>query len=333
MSSEVTFQVYRGSKSGRIVKDTTTRTLGPNDAYVRLMHSGVCGTDEHSLHSGCVLGHEGVGYVEQIGSQVTSVKKGDRVGFGYIHSVCGNCEYCLTGLEQFCPKVEKYSTANLDIGSFATHTVWVADMLIKIPDTLELKDAAPLMCAGATVWTAMTTYGYKAGDRVGIQGIGGLGHLAIQFASKLGAEVVVFSSSDSKRKEAVKLGATDYYVLNDKLQYPQNKKLDHLLICGSGNPDYSKLLPLMAPNSAIYPLTVSSEATPIKLMDLVDGGIRIQGSLVAARPHMRRMVEFAALHGIKPIVMEWDMNESGIEAAMEKLRKGGMRYRAVLNVV
>lgn len=94
---EVSFQVFRGSKEGNIVKDRTTRIIGPNDASVRLYHSGVCGTDEHFLHSGCVLGHEGVGIVEEVGQQVQRLKKGDRVGFGYVHKVCGQCECCLHG--------------------------------------------------------------------------------------------------------------------------------------------------------------------------------------------------------------------------------------------
>lgn len=133
-----------------------------------------------------------------------------------------------------------YGSADLDEGSFGTHVVWDADMLARIPSSLEPKYAAPLMCAGATVWTALTTYGLKPGDRVGVQGIGGLGHLAIQFAAKLGCEVSVLSSSDSKRDEATKLGATNYYVLKDDLKLPADKKINHLLICGSGNPDYTK---------------------------------------------------------------------------------------------
>ena len=205
-------------------------------------------------------------------------------------------------------------------------------MLAKIPEGMDLKDAAPLMCAGATVWTALTTYGLKPGDRVGIQGVGGLGHLAIQFAAKLGCEVVVLSSSDSKRKEAMELGATEYYVMKDDLSLPASKKIKHLLICGSSNPDYSKIIPLMAPDGAIFPLTVSHDATPIVLHDLVMNGIRLQGSCVAARPDIRKMLDFAVRHGIKPITMEWPMNKEGIEDAMETLRTGKMRYRAVLVV-
>lgn len=331
-SREVSFTVYRGSKSGKIVKDTTTRTLGSKDAFVRLAHSGVCGTDEHFLHSGCVLGHEGVGIVEDIGSDVKSLQRGDRVGFGYIHKVCGQCDYCLDQKEQFCENAQKFGVYDLDEGSFGSHVVWEADMLVKIPDEIELKYAAPLMCAGATTWTALTMYGLQPGDRVGIQGIGGLGHLAIQFAAKLGCEVVVLSSSESKRQEAMQLGATEFHVMKGDLQLPYSKRINHLLICGSGNPDYSKLLPLMAADGVIYPLTVSNAATPIHLHDLVTKGIRIQGSCVSSRPSMRKMLRFAAQHHIKPILMEWPMNEQGIEDAMETLRSGKMRYRAVLNV-
>ena len=113
-------------------------------------------------------------------------------------------------------------------------------MVVKIPDSLESKHTAPLMCAGATVWTALTTYGLKPGQCVGVQGIGGLGHLAIQFAAKLGCEVIVLSSSDSKKDEAIRLGATAFHIMKDDGIVPIGHKIDHLLICGSANPDYSK---------------------------------------------------------------------------------------------
>lgn len=143
-------------------------------------------------------------------------------------------------MEQLCPDGQRYGGADLDVGSFGSHVIWDADMLAVIPLGLELKHAAPMMCAGATVWTALTTYGLTPGDRVGVQGIGGLGHLAIQFAAKLGCEVIVLSSTESKRVEATNLGATDFYVMKDDLELPSQKKINHLLICGSGNPDYSK---------------------------------------------------------------------------------------------
>jgi D-arabinose 1-dehydrogenase-like Zn-dependent alcohol dehydrogenase len=133
-----------------------------------------------------------------------------------------------------------FGGADLDEGSFGSHVVWDADILARIPDGMELKHAAPMMCAGATVWTALTKYGLKTGDRVGIQGIGGLGHLAIQFAAKLGHEVVVLSSSESKREEAMKLGATEFYIMDDSLTLALDKRIDQLLVCGSGNPNYTQ---------------------------------------------------------------------------------------------
>ena len=143
-------------------------------------------------------------------------------------------------MEQFCEQAQLFGRTDLDEGSFGTHIVWEADMLTKVPEKMDLKHAAPLMCAGATVWTALTMYGLRPGDRVGVQGVGGLGHLAIQFAAHLGAEVVVLSSSESKRTESMELGATDYYVMKDGLKLPPGKKINHLLICGSANPDYSQ---------------------------------------------------------------------------------------------
>lgn len=142
-------------------------------------------------------------------------------------------------MEQYCPNVQMYGYFDLDEGSFGSHVVWRADQLAKIPDSIKSEHAAPLMCAGATVWTALTSYGLKPGDRVGVYGMGGLGHLAVQFAAKLGCEVVVLSSSEAKKEEATKLGATDFQVMKD-LQLPEHKKINHLLLCGSGNPDFSK---------------------------------------------------------------------------------------------
>ncbi|KAK7178042.1 zinc-binding dehydrogenase [Paraphaeosphaeria sporulosa] len=314
-SKIISFQVYRGSTEGRIVQDTTNRVLGRKDALVKLAHSGVCGTDAHFLRSGCVLGHEGVGYVEEVGEGVQGLVKGDRVGFGYVHKVCGKCDYCLNGMEQFCADAQLFGNADLDEGSFGTHAVWDADMLVKIPSTLNLKDAAPLMCAGATVWTALTMYGLKPGDRVGIQGVGGLGHLAIQFAAKLGHEVIVLSSSESKREEAFDLGATDFFAMKGSLEYPTEDK--------------SIIFWFVAAETRIT--QISFEATPIYLHQLVLKGIRVQGSCVAARTSIRRMLRFAALHRIKPVIMEWPMDQEGIEKAMEALRSGSMRYKGVLN--
>lgn len=144
-----------------------------------------------------VLGHEGVGVVEELGPDVQLLKKGDRVGWGYATDCCGHCLDCIRGQDIFCTRRALYGAQNLDQGSFASHGVWREAFLAPVPNGMSDVDAAPMQCAGATVFTAL--YDAKATDTVGIMGVGGLGHLAIQFANKIGCRVVVISGSDRKR--------------------------------------------------------------------------------------------------------------------------------------
>jgi D-arabinose 1-dehydrogenase-like Zn-dependent alcohol dehydrogenase len=229
-----TFTVFKGSESGKVVKSQTTRPdLTDDQVLVKVTASGLCGTDEHYKGADMVLGHEGAGVVEQTGPNVKSLKKGDRVGWGYEHNSCGACEYCLTGREQYCAEREMYGEANLDQGSFASHAVWKESFLYRIPDNMTDAEAAPLMCGGATVFNALHTYGIKSTDRVGIMGVGGLGHLAIQFAAKQGCDVVVFSGSDNKKEEAQKLGAREFVAMKGKKELDVGRKLDVLLVTTS----------------------------------------------------------------------------------------------------
>jgi D-arabinose 1-dehydrogenase-like Zn-dependent alcohol dehydrogenase len=325
------FTVFKGSKGGKIVKSETQRPDLQNDqVLVKVTASGLCGTDEHYKEADIALGHEGAGVVEQVGPNVKSLKKGDHVGWGYQHGCCGACEYCLTGRETYCPERQMYGSANKDQGSFASHGVWREAFLFKIPDNMTDADAAPLMCGGATVFNALHTYNIKPTDRVGIIGVGGLGHLAIQFAAKMGCDVVVFSGSESKKDEAMKLGAREFIAMKDKTELDIGRKLNALIVTTSFNPDWKLMLPVMAPTSIIFPLTVHDGNFEIPQMGLIGNGITVQGSVVAARAVHRHMLAFAALHEIKPIIMEFPLNESGIEDAMSTLRDGKMRYRGVL---
>ncbi|KAJ4372995.1 hypothetical protein N0V83_003286 [Neocucurbitaria cava] len=325
------FTVYKGSKEGKIVKSETKKPdLTDDQVLVKVTASGLCGTDEHYKSADMVLGHEGAGVVEHVGPAVKSLKKGDRVGWGYEHNSCGACDSCLSGRETYCPEREMYGEANLDQGSFASHAVWREAFLFRIPDELTDAEAAPLMCGGATVFNALHTYGIKSTDRVGVMGVGGLGHLAIQFASKMGCEVVVLSGSDSKEQEAKKLGAKEFIAMKGKKELSLERKLDALLVTASVNPDWSLLLPIMAPNSTIFPMTVAFDNFEIPHLPFIQKGITIQGSIVAARAVHRKMLAFSAFHGIKPMVMEFPMSEKGIEEAMSTLRDGNMRYRGVL---
>jgi D-arabinose 1-dehydrogenase-like Zn-dependent alcohol dehydrogenase len=343
----VEFKVFRGSKSG-IKESTTSKTIGPHDVLVQVTHSGLCGTDMHYKELDMVLGHEGAGVVKELGSEATLFKKGDRVGWGYLHSSCGHCKQCLTGTETLCPERKLYGKANLEQGSMGEAAVWDENFLFAIPDKIASQDAAPLMCGGkhpqllfsppyvtyislgATVFNALQMYGVKSTDRVGIIGVGGLGHLAIQFAAKMGCEVVVFSGTDSKKDEATKLGAGEFYATKDVKELKISKPIDHLLVTTSAQPDWNLYLSVLAPGATIYPLSVSKGNLSLPYMPIVNQSLRIQGSLVAARQIHREMLEFAAYHDIKPVVQTFSLDKVGIDEAFKRLEDGKMRYRGVL---
>jgi D-arabinose 1-dehydrogenase-like Zn-dependent alcohol dehydrogenase len=220
--------------------------------------------------------------------------------------------------------------ADFDQGSFGSHAIWKADYVFKIPDSIPREYAAPLMCGGATVFNVLRSFGVKTSDRVGIIGVGGLGHLAIQFASKMGCEVVVFSSTDSKKDEALKLGADEFVATKGAKELQASGPIDHLIVTTSFQPDWSQFLPIMAPGATIYPLTVSMDDFKVPYMPIIAGELKIQGSLVAARQVHKEMLAFAAHHSIRPIIEQFPMTVEGITESMKKLEDGKMRYRAVV---
>ncbi|KAL2783892.1 chaperonin 10-like protein [Aspergillus keveii] len=334
------FTVFKGHPSGTPIKSTTTKPdkLTGDSVLVRVTASGVCGTDLHYRHADLVLGHEGVGIVEAVGPATTILKPGDRVGWGYETGSCGHCRECLQGTENFCAKRALYGQANYDQGSFASHAIWRESFLYRIPDTLSDIEAAPLQCGGATVYAALQDI--KPSETVGILGIGGLGHLAIQFAARMGCHVVVLSGTSRKREDALKLGAHEFINMNGdgagdsgadstgvlKVSRP----VDRLLVTTASPPNWDRLLPLLAPRSRVYPLTVNMGTFEIPYMALILNGISVVGSLVASRHVHQAMLEFAARNKVRSIVETYPMTEEGIQEALEKLDRGEMYYRGVL---
>jgi len=223
-----------------------------------------------------------------------------------------------------------YGYADRDQGSFASAGVWKADFLFKIPDSIPREFAAPLMCGGATVFNALTQFGAKTTDRVGVIGIGGLGHLAIQMANKMGMDVCVFSSTDSKKEEALSLGASEFIATKGLKLFDLSRPIDHLIVTTSFQPAWEQYLSIMAPNGVIYPLTVSTDDLKMPYGPILLNQLSIQGSLVAARQVHRDMLEFSAHHSIRPIIEQFPMTVEGITEAMQKLEEGKMRYRGVV---
>lgn len=269
--------------------------------------------------------------MEAIGPNVRHLKKGDRVGWGFETDSCGSCIDCLSGNEIYCKERVIYgSKASSDQGSFATHAVWREAFLHPVPEGLSDEHAAPLQCGGATIYTALQ--GVKPTDTVGIMGVGGLGHLAIQFAAKMGCRVVVLSGSDRKKDEATKLGANEFIAMAGRKASDATEawKLDRLLVTTSAQPEWDVIIAMMAARSRIYPLGVSSGNFEIPYMPLILQGISIHGSLVANRHVHREMLQFAAFHKIAPVTERFPMTEAGIKEAMDRLEAGKVHFRAVL---
>ncbi|KAF2455423.1 chaperonin 10-like protein [Lineolata rhizophorae] len=315
-------------------------TLGPHDVLVRITHSGLCSTDTlyATAAPGMALGHEGVGVVDAVGAAVTRFKVGDRAGGGYHRGACGECSYCLTGRDIWCYRRVVFGEAGTSIdgardekqnGTLAAWYVGEETFLHRIPDALGSAEAAPLQCAGATVYAALRASVRSPHDRVGIVGIGGVGHLAIQYAAKMGNEVVVFSTSKDKEAEARRFGAAEFY-LADR---PEDMKepINTLIVAGR-YPNWSKYLvkEVMARDGIIVP--VAAPVLPINLPNgsMFFNGYHVTSSLVASRSTHEDMLEFSARHGIKPAIETFEMSEKGITEAVEKLKANKMRYRAVL---
>ncbi len=217
-------------------------------------------------------------------------------------------------------------------GAFGDKAVVPEAFVHRIPDKMSLADAAPLQCAGATVFSALVNADAKPWEHIGIIGVGGLGHLAIQFARAFGAEVTVFSQTDRKREEATKLGAHNFVSMKDTPDVSKIglKPIDHLVVSSSVLPEWKSYLPALAPRASIIPLSVDNGNIEFPNMGLIGNELRIIGSLVASRQVHRNMLEFAALHSIKPMTERLPLTEAGLNEAMERLDKGDVRYRFVL---
>jgi D-arabinose 1-dehydrogenase-like Zn-dependent alcohol dehydrogenase len=234
IESQNTFHGVEGS-----VKRVSSkiRPLGPMDVLVQITHSSLCGTDLAYIPSGVALGHEGIGIVKEVGGSVSQLKIGDRVGGGYHRGSCGHCSHCLRGQDIWCYERTIYGEGDYGNGTFSDYYIGKETYVHKIPDSIPSEYAAPLQCAGVTVYGAMIDI-VKPFQRVGIIGIGGLGHLAIQFASKLGAEVVVFSHNNEKEGEARAFGAREFYMISEvaSMAVP----VDVLVLTGNRYPDWDK---------------------------------------------------------------------------------------------
>lgn len=213
----------------------------------------------------------------------------------------------------------------------ASHIVFRESFVYKIPPSISNEAASALMCGGATVFNVLDMFSVKPTERVGIVGVGGLGHLAIKFAAKWGCEVIVFSATESKEEEVISWGATEFHVTKDRDTFEHVTPIDHLMVTTSQQLRWPLYLSIMASFGTIYPLTFAEGDLKVPYLPFMTSGLRIQASIVAPRVICNRMLSFAAFHGIGAAIQKYKLDVIGIEQAMDDLREGKIRYKAVLS--
>ncbi|KAJ2109895.1 hypothetical protein IW146_006149 [Coemansia sp. RSA 922] len=322
----------------------TPRPLDDNDIEIKIEYSGICGSDLHTLKEEwgptmfpAIVGHEIVGKVITKGSKVTEFKEGDLVGVGAQVYGClqGDCNACSHDLDPHCPKSvftynSKYADGHQAQGGYAEAVRVNANYAFKIPDDIDPVHAAPLMCAGVTVFAPMLRKGVKEGDRVGIVGIGGLGHLAIQYAHALGAEVVAFSHSPNKRQQCLELGASKFVDTSDKDEVDAVRHtLDYLFITSnSKSSQYSEFLSWMAFEGTVVLLAIPEGHMTFAPYDIISTEVSITGSMIGGVNVLKKTLEFASQNNIRPIIEKYPIGQ--VNEALQHMDKGQARYRIVL---
>ena len=307
--------------------------LGEQDVRVAVSHCGLCFTDVQAIDDfygitafPFVPGHEIVGHVEAVGADVSDLKEGDRIGIGWQGRSCGMCAWCARGEEQLCLDIADAGTWERH-GGFADSVTVDRRFAYLLPPALPSDFAAVLMCAGAAVYTPLRRYAAEARGRVGIYGVGGLGHLAIQFAHALGYEVTAFSTSPSKEHEAIGFGAQRFVVIGDRDRMrPFDYAFDIVLCTAHGAFNWEELMDTVVKRGRI--VVVGFPDVSLNPTDLVAHELSITGSFLANHATMREMLAFADTHRIAPRIECRPMTQ--VNEAIARLKENRERYRVVL---
>ncbi len=308
--------------------------LGAYEVEISITHCGVCHSDLHLIANDWgisqypfIPGHEVVGTVAALGSEVRTLELGQRVGLGWQSNSCGHCEWCMRGQENLCAASE--GTCVHRHGGYADRIRANSRFVVPIPDALPSEQSAPLLGGGITVYNPMRVFGVNPSSRVGIVGIGGLGHLAIQFARVFGAHVTAFSTTVGKEEEARALGAHHFvHSRESKSMKEVAGSLDFILSTVNADQDWSAYLQALRPNGSLWFVGVPPSPVSVHTFPLVSGMRTIGGSPVGSPFRLREMLDVAARHGVKAVTEGFPMSKAN--EAIDKVRKGKVRYRAVL---
>ncbi len=308
--------------------------LGSHEVEIEISHCGICRSDLHLIsndwgmsHYPFIPGHEVIGTVSEIGSGVQSLTVGQRVGLGWQSNSCGQCEWCTRGMENICPTSE--ATCVHRHGGYASRVRANVRFVFPIPDALESETAAPLLCAGITVYNPLRSHGINPASRVGVIGIGGLGHLAVQFARVFGAEVTAFSTSAAKEAEARALGAHRFVNTRETRALKEvSGSLDFILSTVNADQDWGIYIQALRPTGTLCLVGIPPSPITLQAFPLISGIRAVTGSPIGCPSRIREMLDVAARHGIKAQTERFPMAKAN--EAIEKVKKNKVRYRAVL---
>ena len=321
------------------------REVGPSDVRIQIQYCGICHSDLHQVRDEwggsrfpLVPGHEIVGTVNQMGSAVTAFAVGQRVGVGCFVDSCRECSSCRNGLEQYCEAqcTWTYNSTERDghtptYGGYSNQIVVDARYVLRIPERLPLEQAAPLLCAGITTYSPLRHWNVGKGHRLGVVGLGGLGHMAIKFGAAFGAEVTAFSHSEHKRDDAKRLGAAAFANTSTPETFSKlNRYYDVILDTVSAVHDYSAYLELLKTDGTMILVGAPDKPAPLGAFPLIMRRRRLAGSLIGGIRETQEMLDFCALHHIVSDVEVIAVQE--IDAAYERMLKGDVRYRFVIDL-
>lgn len=325
------------------------RDPGPDDVAIEIKYCGVCHSDLHIAQNDLgntrypiVPGHEIAGVVTAVGANVTRFKAGDRVGVGCMVDSCRTCASCEEGLEQYCVPgmTQTYGSADpkgaevgqkITQGGYSDRITVDQNYVLRIPDSLPLDAAAPLLCAGITTYSPLRTWGVGPGSKVAVVGLGGLGHMAVKLAAAMGAGVTVLSTSDRKKADAERMGAKHFLINSDAAaMQAATEKFDLIINTVSATHEIAGHLNLLARDGTMVMLGLSTEGMPVFALPLLWRRRRVAGSLIGGIRETQEMLDFCAEHDIACDIEV--IAPSQINEAYARMQRSDVRYRFVLDM-
>jgi len=334
-----------GASSPLVPFNLQRRVLGPHDVHISILYCGVCHSDLHIARNEwhgttypCVPGHEIIGLVTKVGAKVKKFHAGDIAGVGCLVDSCRTCDNCQDHLEQFCDHGPVFTYNSLDshtggmtYGGYSESVVVDEAFVLQVPKHLNLAGAAPLLCAGITTYSPMRYHNVTPGQKVGVVGLGGLGHMAVKLAKAFGAHVVVFTTSPNKVHDALRLGADEVVLSKHKEEMQAHNNSFHFIIdTVAAQHDINAYLVLLKRDGTLTQVGVPAEPLAVQAGSLIFGRRNLSGSLIGGIEETQEMLDFCGKHNITADIELIPIQK--INEAYDRLLKNDVKYRFVIDM-